>query len=74
MTPALLSSPPALALLPDAALLLDAHGYVFCASPPAAGMFGLDPTGHGLAELIPATARLWNRSRASLPARPIRPL
>ena len=60
MTPALLSSPPAVALLPDAALVLDAHGCVLSASPPAATMFGLDPTGRGLAELIPDPARLWS--------------
>jgi diguanylate cyclase (GGDEF)-like protein/PAS domain S-box-containing protein len=60
MTPALLSSPPAVALLPDAALVLDAHGCVLSASPEAAAMFGLDPTGHGLAELIPDPGRLWS--------------
>ena len=59
MTEALLSSPPALALLPDAALVLDAHGLVTSASPPAAAMFGVDPTGRGLAELVPEPARLW---------------
>ena len=67
MTPALLSSPPALALLPDAALVLDAHGCVLSASPPAAEMFGLDPTGHGLAELIPDPGRLWSSVDGILP-------
>jgi diguanylate cyclase (GGDEF)-like protein/PAS domain S-box-containing protein len=60
MTQALHSSPPAVALLPDAALVLDAHGRVLSASPEATVMFGLDPTGHGLAELIPDTGRLWS--------------
>jgi diguanylate cyclase (GGDEF)-like protein/PAS domain S-box-containing protein len=60
MTQAPLSSPPDLALNPDAALVLDAHGCVLSASPPAAEMFGLDPTGRGLSELIPDTARLWS--------------
>ena len=45
MTHALLSSPPALALLPDAALVLHAQGQVVSASPPSAAMFGVDPTG-----------------------------
>ena len=77
MTHALLSSPPALALLPDAALVLDAHGRVLSASPPAAAMFGLDPTGRGLAELIPDPARLWEAvdgvpAGGTRPARPAR--
>ena len=59
MTHALLSSPPALALLPDAALVLDAQGQVVSASPPSAAMFGVDPTGRELTELIPDPARLW---------------
>ena len=60
MTEALLSSPLALALLPDAALVLDAHGLIASASPPAVVMFGLNPVGRGLAELVRDPARLWN--------------
>ena len=59
MTEALLSSPLALALLPDAALVLDAHGLIASASPPAVVMFGLNPVGRGLAELVRDPARLW---------------
>ena len=59
MTHALLSSPPALALLPDAALVLDGQGQVVSASPPSAAMFGLDPIGCELTALIPDPARLW---------------
>ena len=72
MTEALLSSPPDLALLPDAAFVLDAHGLVLSASPSAAEMFGVDPAGRGLAELIPDPARLWGAvGRCPKPARTV---
>jgi diguanylate cyclase (GGDEF)-like protein/PAS domain S-box-containing protein len=60
MSQTLLSSPPAIALLPDAALVLDADGSVLSASPPAGEMFGVDPTGRGFAELVPDPALLWS--------------
>jgi len=59
MTEVMLSSLPDLALLPDAALVLDAHGRIRAASPRAATMFALDPAGRELSELIPAPDRLW---------------
>jgi diguanylate cyclase (GGDEF)-like protein/PAS domain S-box-containing protein len=59
MTGVLLSSLPDVALLPDAALVLDAQGRVLSASPPAAAMFGVDPAGRELAGLIPDPARFW---------------
>ena len=60
MTHALLSPPPDLSALPEAALILDPHGSVSGASPPAATMFGADPTGRCLADLVADPARLWD--------------
>jgi PAS domain S-box-containing protein len=59
MTEVLLSSPPQLGLLPEVALMLDAHGDVTSANPPAAVMFGQDPMRAALATLSPDPTRLW---------------
>ena len=59
MTDALLSLPPDVALLPEAALVLDAQGRVRAANPLAATMFALELDGLQLVELIPAPERLW---------------
>ena len=59
MTELALSSLPDVALLPDAALVLDAHGRVLAASPPAAAMFAVEPAGRELTALIPEPGRLW---------------
>ena len=69
MTEALLSSPPQLGLLPEVALVLDAHGDVTSASPPAAVMFGQDPVGATLSSLIPEPARLWSAVEGLAPGR-----
>src|SRR5690349_2248053 len=59
MPEALLPTPPDLALLPDAAVVLDPQGVVRAASSRAARLFALAPEGCELAELIPAPERLW---------------
>ncbi|HEY6886603.1 MAG TPA: PAS domain-containing protein, partial [Solirubrobacter sp.] len=60
MTGVLLSSLPDVALLPDAALLLDPGGRVLSANPPAAAMFAVEPVGRELTALIPDARRLWD--------------
>ena len=59
MSEALLPSPPDVALIPDAALVLDAQGLVRVSSPLAATLFAVEPDGLALSELIPAPERLW---------------
>ena len=74
MTEALLSSPPQLGLLPEVALVLDPHGDVTSASPPAAAMFGQDPVGATLRSLIPEPSRLWSAVEGLAPGATVAPI
>ncbi len=51
--------PASLALLPEAAVALDARGAILAASPPTAKMFQHDPVGSGIGDLVACPARLW---------------
>jgi diguanylate cyclase (GGDEF)-like protein/PAS domain S-box-containing protein len=47
------------ALLPEPALVVGPDGRVDSASPLAADLFGIDPTGSAFTELVPEPARFW---------------
>jgi diguanylate cyclase (GGDEF)-like protein/PAS domain S-box-containing protein len=66
----LILSHPDVAVRPEAALVLDAAGRVLDASPAAGSLFGADPTGRELGELVTDPAPLW-RARDAASAVPL---